>query len=475
VKQYVRIYLETGSVQSLTDVPVGSDAGWLWGGYGASWSSDGQEIVLPGTFIKSRQNVPSRPCVAVVDLRSNTSTCVEMLKMRNLETGIVEAGYHTILGAEFVGGDKDRVMVHFIDHFDQSYKAIEYRRSAKATWQVIGQFKDGRAERNGLEITVKQSLNDPPLLIAAKQQVSRVIWDPNPQLKNVELREASVYTWKDNERREWRGGLYKPVGYKSGQRYPLVIQNHGFDESRFLPSGVFPTAFAARALAAEGIAVLQVGASSPNCLDQTPEEAFCEAGSYESAAKQLVSEGLVDPQRIGLIGFSATCIYVMEMLTTTSLHPQAASITDGVMLTYSQFLLQAERLGPFGEKIIGAPPFGEGLQQWLKRSPGFNLDKITAPLLVVSAEGPFGVLFMWEPYAGLRYLKKPVDLIILNTHEHVLTNPAVRMASQGGSVDWFRFWLQNYEDPDPAKTDQYKRWRELRKLQEENEAGRKPH
>jgi len=36
-------------------------------------------------------------------------------------------------------------------------------------------------------------------------------------------------------------------------------------------------------------------------------------------------------------------------------------------------------------------------------------------------------------------------------------------------VDWFRFWLQDYQDPDPAKTEQYKRWRGLRKLQEENE------
>jgi len=36
-------------------------------------------------------------------------------------------------------------------------------------------------------------------------------------------------------------------------------------------------------------------------------------------------------------------------------------------------------------------------------------------------------------------------------------------------VDWLRFWLQRYEDPDPAKADQYKRWRGLRQMQEENE------
>ena len=70
---------------------------------------------------------------------------------------------------------------------------------------------------------------------------------------------------------------------------------------------------------------------------------------------------------------------------------------------------------------------------------------------------------MWDVYAGLRYLHKPTDLIELNTDEHVLTNPAMRLASQGGSVDWFRFWLKDEQDPDPAKAEQYApRWQKLR-------------
>jgi hypothetical protein len=77
---------------------------------------------------------------------------------------------------------------------------------------------------------------------------------------------------------------------------------------------------------------------------------------------------------------------------------------------------------------------------------------------------------MWEPYAVLRFLHKPVDLIMLHDDEHVLSNPTARMASQGGSVDWFRFWLQGYEDPNPAKAAQYRRWEGLRKLQQANEA-----
>ena len=146
-----------------------------------------------------------------------------------------------------------------------------------------------------------------------------------------------------------------------------------------------------------------------------------------------------------------------------------ARTPDGVMENYFQYMLDPEGSAHETNAIIGAEPFGAGLPQWLKRSPGFNLDKVATPLLVNTEGRGILLLGMWEPYAGLHYLHKPVDLIILNTDEHTLTNPAVRMASQGGSVDWFRFWLQDYEDPDPAKTEQYKRWRGLRKLQEENE------
>ena len=75
-----------------------------------------------------------------------------------------------------------------------------------------------------------------------------------------------------------------------------------------------------------------------------------------------------------------------------------------------------------------------------------SLDKVNTPLMVVGND-PLSVLLMWETYAGLHRLGRPVDLIMLHTDEHELTNPAVRLASQGGSVDWFRFWLQGYEDP----------------------------
>lgn len=460
VEQYVRIDLRTGHVQSLTGAPLGNNAGW-WGTGNAMFSPDGHSILLPNTFIESGDGKPSRPCVAVID--QHTRTCVERAKGEDGH-GKAEEGYHVVYRIGFRCGDSHRITTNFYDHVTSEPLTNEYRLAQDRSWIFAGQshsWNEACGEKS-FEVGVQQNFNSPPRLLATAKGLSRVLWDPNPQLRFLKFGKADVFTWDDKAGRRWRGGLFKPADYIPGKRYPLVIQTHGFTEFEFRPSGVFPTAFAARALAAVGIVVLQVNGTCPLLvIDEGP----CAVEGYEAAIGRLVSDGLVDSNRIGIIGFSRTCFYVMEELTLGSLHLTAASITDGMMEDYLQYILFLHNNE--ADQMMGAKPFGEGLQQWFKRSPGFNLGRISTPLLIVG-EGPASLLIMWQPYAGLRLLHKPVDLIMLNTDEHILTNPLVRLASQGGSVDWFRFWLQSYEDPVPSKKEQYKRWHALREIETQN-------
>jgi hypothetical protein len=145
-----------------------------------------------------------------------------------------------------------------------------------------------------------------------------------------------------------------------------------------------------------------------------------------------------------------------------------ASIADGVNEGYWQYLMDMDldsgnSVSRDAEAVIGAPPFGPGLKLWLERSPEFNLDKIGTPLEIVAISS------FCIPYAGLRYLHRLVDLLIIDSHEHVFTNPADWLISQGDTLDWIRFWLKGEEDPDPAKAEQYARWRKLRELQEQGD------
>lgn len=458
--QCVRIDLKTGSEESLTNAPQGF---WAWIAYGnPAWSEDGKAVLLPNTFLKSADGKPSRPCVAVVDFAAHRAICVETLKQRG------EQGFHSIWWVDYAP-DGQRVVVYSGEDWEVT-DSTQYGRSPDGSWRVERQRRGVPALGNGnLEVTVKQGINDPPLLVASDGERSKTIWDPNPQLKNLVLSQARVYSWKDKDGHQVEGGLYPPVNYKPGQRFPLIIQTHGFaGTTLFAPSGTgFPNEFAARQLAAAGFFVLQADDLARDCEQGNHErEGPCAAANYEAAAKQLVADGLVDPTNIGLIGFSRSCFYVMEALTRTSYPFRAALIGDGVVYDYWQFLESPDPLKK--ESEVGGAPFGVGQRKWLELSPGFNLDKVGTPLAVVG-HGPTALLGMWGVYAGLRTLAKPVELVMLRNNEHVITNPAARVASQTLSVDWFRFWLQGYEDPDPAKAEQYKRWREMKKLHAEQE------
>src|SRR5208283_1344506 len=164
----------------------------------------------------------------------------------------------------------------------------------------------------------------------------------------------------------------------------------------------------------------------------------------------------------GLIGFSRTGLYAHYLLTHSKLHFAAAVIADGSDGGYSQylqFLSGHEFTAADSEALNGAMPFGSGLLYWLRRSSEFSLDMVRTPVMFQASSSRI-LSTMWAPFVGLRRLGQPVELLYFPTGSHIMEKPWDRLASQGGSVDWFAFWLKGEEDPDPSKIRQYKRWRE---------------
>jgi dipeptidyl aminopeptidase/acylaminoacyl peptidase len=463
VGEYVQIALGSGKITSLTNAPEAMAAGWFEAFLTQpQWSKDGVSILLPGTFIFDPSASGARPCIAVAQPSSGTSECVRSLQRDSIKG--YEAGRERINVAAFVDGRGDRVMLKQFNH-NNSDGDTERRfvRSEKGSWLAEEQSSE-RSENKAIEVKVKASFRDPPVLIATDTASgrSRVILDPNPQLQAIAFGDAELYNWNDKSGRKWEGILYKPINYRPGVKYPFVLQNHGFSVDHYTPSGGFYSAFVAQELASAGIIVLQLR----DCAERnTPTEGPCNVEGYESAVDRLTKDGLIDPSRIGIIGFSRTVFYVLEALTTSTLHFEAASISDGINLGYMEYLCNGmdSNFTQMDEAMVGSRPFGSGLQVWLKNAPVFNMSKVATPLRIVSRRGA-GLLEMWEPYVLLEEMHKPVDLIVLNTDQHVINDPTIRLAAQGGNVDWFRFWLQCYEDPDPSKRDQYARWRRLRDL-----------
>jgi hypothetical protein len=343
-------------------------------------------------------------------------------------------------------------------------RSIFYRK----TGEVWKRQPDAHAGTNDGPpvILAEQGLNLPPQIVAvdAKSKRKVTLLDLNPQFAGLRFGKVEEINWKDGTGKPVSGGLYLPPNYITGKKYPLVIQTHGFDSHGFVVDGSHITASAAQPLVSKGIVVLQMNDIFYDSLD-TPQEPERAMSAYENAVEFLDQKGIIDRSRVGLVGFSRTCLYVKYTLTHSSQHFAAAIAADGFdggYLQYAGYGNLASNVDSEEESVIGVPPFGDGLLVWLKRSPGFLLDKVQTPIQI-QALAPSSLLGEWEWFSGLKRLGKPVDFIYLPTGAHILVKPWDRIVSQEGSVDWFCFWLKSEEDPDPNKTEQYVRWRELRK------------
>ena len=313
-----------------------------------------------------------------------------------------------------------------------------------------------------LTIYVAQSLNDPPALWATDADGrKREIWNPNPQFRHITFGNAEPYLWKDSDGRDWSGILVKPINFVEGKRYPLVIQMYNYVDGEFLTDGLYPTAFAARELASVGFAVLQIRKRRDTISE---DDATIHLEGYRSAIRSLSQKGLIDPSKVGVVGFSWTCWYVAHAIVSDPTLFAAATIADGLDNSYMQYKLFTVGdyiLDQQMSKIRNGPPFGAGLKHWVDNVPEFHADRIAAPVRI-EAIGHSSVLQEWELYASLRLLRKPVDLIYFPGGSHIHELPLERLESQQGNVDWMRFWLKGEEDPDPAKRAQYRRWKQMR-------------
>jgi dipeptidyl aminopeptidase/acylaminoacyl peptidase len=318
-------------------------------------------------------------------------------------------------------------------------------RRQHGEWQEDSQ---GSVLSAGL-LQVRESIQAPPTVWCGDQRV----FESNPQLADVELGRVEEIEWTSKDGRIWRGGLYYPSPLQEGKRYPLVIQTHGWNAQKFCPEGLEATAMAAQALACSGFVVAQVP-DTPDEVCLSVQEGPTAMHGLESLIDHLDNRGLVDPKRVGLVGFSRTCFDVKYTLSHSTYPIAAAVVAEGIDAGYFQYLSYLN--GEF-EAMNGGLPLGPSRQAWLENSPGFNLEKNQAALLIQSGER-FGALDEWEWLSGLRRLKKPVEFLLFEGGSHPLVQPWQVQASQQATVDWMRFWLLGERDPHPAKSSQYQRW-----------------
>jgi dipeptidyl aminopeptidase/acylaminoacyl peptidase len=467
--QFVKIDLEKGLVTPLIDAPAGRSLFHIFAPTKAIWSPDSRTVLLFDTFLPLTEKDgdanslrATAPAAVTFDVwRAHTLQVVAHFPQPARGSSPIRHVADVVWSAR-----RNEITLRYASSPDNV--SISFHESYRLTQSGWTKFDSSKA-RNRPFVSVYEDLNQPPILRGGgtESREPKLIWNPNPQLGNIPLGMASLYSWHDKKGRPRSGILVLPADYAPGKRYPLVIQTHGFEPNKFFADGIYTTGSGGRALCGRGMIVLQTEQYSKSENPQSDAEIEVEA--FRSAVAELSADGLVDSRRVGIIGFSFTVYHTLYAMTHNPDLFAAASITDGNDLSYWLYLLWtdiafAQQMGETANG--GVKPFGkEGLLKWQESAPGFNLDRVRAPLLISCLEEG-ALVSTWDIYGGLRTLGKPVDLLWLRNEDapHVLVQPRHRYLSQQTAVDWFDFWLNGHEDPSPEKAAEYARWHELRKL-----------
>jgi hypothetical protein len=350
-----------------------------------------------------------------------------------------------------------------------------YFRKDKSWNRVIG---PGDSQNDlGVAFEQRQTLTTPPAIYARNQRTGKetLLLDSNPHLVDrFTLGNVQYLTGTLPSGDVWQATVYYPTNYLAGRRYPLVIQSdygifpkanfslYGLRDAGTGPSPIAPSA--AQLLANRQIMVVEASIHTKDHQVHFETEAARNQAAWETIVRTLDRKGMIDKTRVGISGFSRNGYYI-EYALTHSRFPWAAAIaadnydpsymTAGIALNWD--------IQNFDSN--GAPPFGNGLQRWLKAAPGFNVEKIRSPLMLEAQTGGITALsWFWEIFSRLEYLHYPVELWAIPDYEratHNTQNPKQILAVEHRVIDWFEFWLKGYEDSDSNKRAQYANWERL--------------
>lgn len=462
--------LQSGVVRPLLDAPSGVLA--LNNTPAAVfWTAAERSVLVSNTYLPldeldrdMRDKRRSVPAIAEVDLRSGAVTMVDWEPFKSASERLQGQALEPIIKLDW---DNVAGVLRVDKQLRTGEVVHEYHRRVGRSWRRATVSLQRRPKPPELSVELREGLNERPRVYASSIhcECSKMLLDPAPELETFTFGRAEEFEWTDGNGIKGIAGLIFPPNYVATIKYPLVVQTHGFNRGEFLIDGPdgSTAAMAAQPLANAGIIVLQI-ADNGRTWTNDEREGPLTAEAYRAAVQQLIDRGTVDAERVGIVGFSRTAYHVLHLLAK---HPslfKAATLADGIQLGFMNDLLLANYPAAGTEQMRrmtgGAPKFNS-VQDWFDRNPTYRLTQMRSAVRIEGYD-PSGLVGMWETYAVLRQASRPVDLVYFPFASHVPTKPAERVATQGGNVDWFRFWLRDYEDPDPAKRDQYESWRRLR-------------
>ncbi len=234
----------------------------------------------------------------------------------------------------------------------------------------------------------------------------------NQHFKKKTIAKTEVVRWKGALDEEVEGILYYPHNYEAGKKYPLVVMIHGgpasldmdeWDESFYYPANMMNQ---------RGAFVLKPNYHGSSNYGLKFVESIgggkyydLEVPDIEKGVDWLISRNLIDPDKLGVMGWSNGAILTTALTVETTRYKVAAAGAGDV--EWASDWGNAHFGASFDNYYFGKSPL-EDPQLYINKSPFYKLDRVRTPTIIFFGTEDTNVPTQqgWMHYRALQQLGK---------------------------------------------------------------------